>query len=45
MPATETRVCHAVSRSTGATTWTRSDGDQWRTTCLNHGSANAVTPE
>jgi len=29
-------VRHAVSRSTGATTWTRKDGDEWRTTCLNH---------
>ncbi|MDO3397967.1 hypothetical protein QWJ41_19750 [Nocardioides sp. SOB44] len=35
MPATkDTR--HAVSRSTGATTWTRKEGDQWKTTCLNH---------
>jgi hypothetical protein len=31
-------VRHAISRSTGATTWTRKDGDEWRTTCLNHGS-------
>lgn len=27
---------HAVSRSTGATTWTRKEGDTWKTTCLNH---------
>lgn len=39
MPSkTSTRVRHAVSRSTGATTWTRLDGDVWRTTCLNHGA-------
>lgn len=39
MPENKTaRVRHAVSRSTGATTWTRKDGDgdEWRTTCLNH---------
>lgn len=42
MPATTTRVRHAVSRSTGATTWTRKDGDEWKTTCLNHGSETAV---
>lgn len=36
MPENSTRVRHAVSRSTGATTWTRKDGDEWRTTCLNH---------
>ena len=34
--ASTPRVRHAVSRSTGATTWTRKDGDEWRTTCLNH---------
>ena len=31
-------VRHAVARSTGATTWTRQDGDTWRSTCLNHGA-------
>src|SRR4051812_33145853 len=31
-------VRHAISRSTGATTWTRKDGDDWRTTCLDHGA-------
>jgi hypothetical protein len=41
MPATPaspaiSKVRHAVSRSTGATTWTRKDGDEWKTTCLNH---------
>ena len=34
--ASTTNVRHAVSRSTGATTWTRKEGDEWRTTCLNH---------
>jgi hypothetical protein len=29
-------VRHAVSRSTGATTWTRKEGDEWKTSCLNH---------
>ena len=38
-----TRVRHAVSRSTGATTWTRKDGDDWRTTCLNHGTETTAT--
>ncbi|MBF4768348.1 hypothetical protein ISU10_11275 [Nocardioides agariphilus] len=33
----ETPVRHAIARSTGATTWTRKDGDAWRSTCLNHG--------
>jgi hypothetical protein len=37
------RVRHAVSRSTGATTWTRQDGDEWRTTCLNHGSETTAS--
>lgn len=37
MPSSD-RVRHAVSRSTGATTWTRVVGDEWKTTCLNHGS-------
>ncbi len=37
MSENSTRVRHAVSRSTGATTWTRKDADEWRTTCLNHG--------
>jgi hypothetical protein len=31
-------VRHAVSRSTGSTTWTRKEGDEWKTTCLNHGT-------
>lgn len=35
MPASN-NVRHAVSRSTGATTWTRKEDDQWTTTCLNH---------
>lgn len=38
MPASSNNVRHAVSRSTGATTWTRKDGDEWKTTCLNHGT-------
>lgn len=37
------RVRHAVSRSTGATTWTRKDGDEWRTTCLNHGAETTAS--
>ncbi|MGA8248758.1 MAG: hypothetical protein WB797_17760 [Nocardioides sp.] len=37
MPASN-NVRHAVSRSTGATTWTRKDGDDWKTNCLNHGT-------
>jgi hypothetical protein len=37
------RVRHAVSRSTGATTWTRKDGDEWKTTCLNHGSETTTS--
>ncbi|WP_134765105.1 hypothetical protein [Nocardioides sp. 1609] len=37
------RVRHAVSRSTGATTWTRKDGDDWRTTCLNHGAETTAS--
>jgi hypothetical protein len=36
--ASTTNVRHAVSRSTGATTWTRKEGDEWKTTCLNHGT-------
>lgn len=35
MPATN-NTRHAVSRSTGATTWTRKGSDEWKTTCLNH---------
>ncbi len=34
--ASSTNVRHAVSRSTGATTWTRKEGEEWKTTCLNH---------
>ena len=34
--ASSNLVRHAVSRSTGATTWTRKEGDEWKTTCLNH---------
>lgn len=41
--ATSTRVRHAISRSTGATTWTRKDGDEWRTTCLNHGAETTAS--
>jgi hypothetical protein len=37
MTATTSPVRHAIARSTGATTWTRKDGDTWRSTCLNHG--------
>lgn len=37
------RVRHAVSRSTGATTWTRKDGDEWKTTCLNHGAETTTS--
>lgn len=43
MASDSTRVRHAVSRSTGATTWTRKDGDEWRTTCLNHGTEATAT--
>jgi hypothetical protein len=43
MASNETRVRHAVSRSTGATTWTRKDGNEWRTTCLNHGTETTAT--
>lgn len=43
MPENSTRVRHAVSRSTGATTWTRKDGDEWRTTCLNHGAETTAS--
>lgn len=43
MPANKTAVRHAVSRSTGATTWTRKDGDEWRTTCLNHQAETTAT--
>ena len=43
MPENSTRVRHAVSRSTGATTWTRKDGDEWKTTCLNHGSETTAS--
>lgn len=43
MPETSNRVRHAVTRSTGATTWTRKDGDDWRTTCLNHGAETTAT--
>ena len=39
MPETNTSpVRHAIARSTGATTWTRKDGDEWRSTCLDHGT-------
>ena len=41
--ASSTRERHAVSRSTGATTWTRKDGDEWRTTCLNHGAETTTS--
>ena len=36
-------VRHAVSRSTGATTWTRKEGDEWKTSCLNH-AAETTAP-
>jgi hypothetical protein len=42
MPATN-NTRHAVSRSAGATTWTRKDGDTWKTTCLNH-AAETTAP-
>lgn len=38
MPENTNQVRHAVSRSTGATTWTCKDGNEWRTTCLSHGA-------
>lgn len=41
MPASN-NVRHAVSRSTGTTTWTRKDGDEWKTTCLNHGTGTTA---
>lgn len=43
MPENTNQVRHAVSRSTGATTWTRKDGDEWRSTCLNHGAEATAT--
>lgn len=43
MASNETRVRHAVSRSTGTTTWTRKDGDEWRTTCLNHAAETTAS--
>lgn len=43
MPETTNKVRHAVSHSTGATTWTRKDGDEWRTTCLNHGAETTAS--
>src|SRR5690349_14406366 len=36
-------VRHAISRSTGATTWTRKDGEEWKTTCLDHGAEATAT--
>ena len=36
--ASSNNVRHAIARSTGATTWTRKDGDEWKVTCLNHGA-------
>ena len=42
MPASN-NVRHAVSRSTGTTTWTRKEGDEWKTTCLDH-SAETTAP-
>jgi len=33
----DSNIRHAIARSTGATTWTRKDGDEWTSTCLNHG--------
>ncbi|MFC7494539.1 MULTISPECIES: hypothetical protein [unclassified Nocardioides] len=41
MPATA-NTRHAVSRSTGATTWTRKEADEWKTTCLNHGAETSA---
>lgn len=41
------RIRHAVSRQTGATTYTRKVEDKWVTTCLNHStdtSADARGP-
>ena len=29
-------VRHAVARSTGATTYTRKEGDEWKIDCLSH---------
>lgn len=43
MPESTNQVRHAVSRSTGATTWTRKDGTEWRSTCLNHGAEATAT--
>lgn len=43
MSENSTRVRHAVSRSTGATTWTRKDGEEWRTTCINHGAETTAS--
>ena len=33
---------HAVVRSTGATTWTHKDGDEWKCECLNHGTSTTA---
>ena len=43
MPEKTPGVRHAISRSTGATTWTRKDGDEWNTTCRDHGAAVSAT--
>lgn len=41
MPATA-NTRHAVSRSTGATTWTRKEGEVWTTDCPNHGATTTA---
>ena len=38
----DSNIRHAVARSTGATTWTRKDGDEWTATCLNHGTVTTA---
>lgn len=35
-------VRHAVARTTGSTTWTRKDGEEWKIDCLNHGATTTA---
>lgn len=41
-PTHPARCRHAVARSTGATTWTRKAGDEWKIDCLNHKAATTA---
>ena len=41
--ASSSNVRHAVARSTGATTWTRKEGDDgWKIDCLSHSAATSA---